>query len=283
MMYRMKKIITYDDEIVLPTCMYRIKNPNDFLKADEANINISEQGPNRKMAELEERQDKLLKKLDILYDRIKTISSICSQSTTSNTTQATKNLKQTIPTPEEIVVVLNPENLPWFLKLLLKESNLAVNVSWHIHSSVPNEKVAKIKAFVNKLKTTGNSSKINLRLIFRYGSADSELKLSSLGVPIVGNVNILRYLSYVYPSTLPYDPEDYYVDYLLDLCHLLERTPEKNKDAVTKKIFAQHKSWIYKDEFSIVDGAVYNVVKQWQNSTKYVPKSWFDKCEKKFL
>lgn len=39
----MKKIITYDDEIILPKCMYRIRNPNEFLKADEANINISEQ------------------------------------------------------------------------------------------------------------------------------------------------------------------------------------------------------------------------------------------------
>lgn len=104
-----------------------------------------------------------------------------------------------------------------------------------------------------------------------------------MGVPIVGNVNILRYLSYVYPSVLPYDSEDYYVDYLLDLCHLLERTPEKNKDAVTKKIFTERKTWIYKDEFSVVDVAVYNVVKQWQNSTKYVPKSWFDNCENKFL
>lgn len=99
----------------------------------------------------------------------------------------------------------------------------------------------------------------------------------------MGTVNILRYLSYVYPSILPYDSEDYYVDYLLDLCHLLERTPEKNKDAVIKKIFAQHKNWIYKDEFSIVDVAAFNVVKQWQNSTKHVPKSWFEKCEKKFL
>lgn len=32
------------------------------------------------MAELEHRQDQLLKKLDILYDRIKTISSICKTS-----------------------------------------------------------------------------------------------------------------------------------------------------------------------------------------------------------
>lgn len=43
MMYRMKKIINYDDEIVLPKCMYRIKNPNEFLKTDDVNINISEQ------------------------------------------------------------------------------------------------------------------------------------------------------------------------------------------------------------------------------------------------
>lgn len=74
-----------------------------------------------------------------------------------------------IPTPEEIVVDLSPDNLPWFLNVLLKESSLAVNVSWHIHSSVPNDKVAKIKAFVNKLKTAANSSKINLRLIFKCG------------------------------------------------------------------------------------------------------------------
>lgn len=48
------------------------------------------------MAELEKRQDQLLKKLDILYDRIKTISSICGQTTMTNSTQATKNLKQAV-------------------------------------------------------------------------------------------------------------------------------------------------------------------------------------------
>lgn len=49
------------------------------------------------MAELEERQDQLLKKLDILYDRIKTISSICGQTTTSSTTPVTKtSLKQAV-------------------------------------------------------------------------------------------------------------------------------------------------------------------------------------------
>lgn len=72
-------------------------------------------------------------------------------------------------TPEEIVVALNPDNLPWFLNVLLKEPSLSVNLSWHIHSSVPNEKVAKIKAFVKKLVNNGCSSNVNLRLIFQCG------------------------------------------------------------------------------------------------------------------
>ncbi|KAI5633081.1 hypothetical protein NE865_14209 [Phthorimaea operculella] len=283
-MYRMKNIITYDDEITLPKCMYHVKNPNaDFdavlgeSTADD--INISNQAPNKKMAELELRQDQLLKKLDILYDKIKTISSYCNQSSPQKEVRS-KNAKQAISTPEEIVVALSPDNLPWFINLFLKDSTLTVKVSWHIHSSVPNEKVPKIKAFVNKLKNTENGAKANLRLIFRSGSADSELKLSSLSVPIVGNVNILRYLSYLYPNILSYDDADANVDSLLDLCHQLERAPEKNKAAIINNLFAQHKEWIYNNQFSIVDVAVYNVVKQWQNSSKYVSKSWLDKCEK---
>lgn len=84
-----------------------------------------------------------------------------------------KNILFQIPTLEEIVVDLSPDNLPWYLNLLLKESCLAVNVSWHIHSSVPNEEVVKIITFFNncvvKKQTTENSSKVNLRLIFKYG------------------------------------------------------------------------------------------------------------------
>ncbi|XP_049867325.1 uncharacterized protein LOC126367704 isoform X1 [Pectinophora gossypiella] len=283
MMYRMKNIIAFDDEITLPKCMYYIKNLNEILNADD--INISNQvikflkGPNKKMAELEQRQDQLLKKLDALYDRIKTISSYCSDSTPQ--VSKAKEVKQAISTPDEIVVALNPDNLPWFINLFLKESSLTVNITWHIHSSVPKEKLPKINAFAKKLKNSNQGGKVNVRLIFKSGSADAELKLSSLSVPIVGNVNILRYLAYVYPNVLPYNGDDYYVDSLLDLCHQLEKAPEKKREAIIKKLFSQQKEWINENGFSIVDVAAYNVVKQWQNSSKYVPKNWFEKCEKK--
>lgn len=42
-MYQLKKIINHDDEVDLPKCMYRVRNPNEFLKADDVKINISEQ------------------------------------------------------------------------------------------------------------------------------------------------------------------------------------------------------------------------------------------------
>lgn len=74
-----------------------------------------------------------------------------------------------VPAPEEVVLVVNPENLPWYINKILKEHNALANVSWHIHSSVPNEKVPKIKGFVNGLKRTGCQSKINIRLIFKSG------------------------------------------------------------------------------------------------------------------
>lgn len=109
------------------------------------------------------------------------------------------------------------------------------------------------------------------------------MKLSTLDVPIVGNVNILRYLSYVYPGVIPYNANDHHVDYLLDLCHMLERTSEKNKEVIVLKLFSQQKNWIYGNDFSIVDLAVYNVIKQWKNVPKYVPKPWLDKCNKLLL
>lgn len=73
--------------------------------------------------------------------------------------------------PQEIVIISNPENLPWFLNIFLKHIK-TINVSWHIHSSVPNAKVAKVKAFFKKFQQLYQlkpESNINLRLIYKSG------------------------------------------------------------------------------------------------------------------
>ncbi|KAF9802398.1 hypothetical protein SFRURICE_009080 [Spodoptera frugiperda] len=281
MMYHMKKIIDHDKEIFLPNCMYSVKYRTDLFQEDysDSDIGISAQGSN-KMTELEQRQEQLLKKLDTLYDRIKTISTYCKV----DNIQETKISKpdKCLPAPEEVVLVLSPDNWPWYLNLILKKP-IDLNISWHIHSSVPNDKVAKIKNYVKNLQETKSNSTINLRLIFKCVSADTELKISTLDVPIVGNVNILRYLSYVYPSVIPYNTNDHQVEALLDICHLLERASDKNKEALVKKLFANEKNWINGSEFSIVDVAAYNVIKQWKNVPNYISKPWFEKTNKLFL
>ncbi|XP_075969547.1 aaRS-interacting multifunctional protein 2 isoform X2 [Anticarsia gemmatalis] len=318
MMYGMKKIVDHDAEIVLPKCMYPVKYRTIPVGEDDININISNQGSSN-MTELEQRQDQLLQKLDTLYDRIKTISLHCnSQAVRSVPKQGSinnlLNLEQrqdsllkrldllynrinaeiggntqdvkvgmfhkSVPAVEEVVLVVSPDNFPWYLNYVLKQSPVAVNISWHVHSSVPNEKIAKINNLVKNLPSLSNDSKINIRLIFKCVSADAELKLSSLAVPIVGNVNILRYLAYVYPSIISYDHNDQNMDYLLDICHMLERTPEKNKEALVNKLCAQRKDWMYGNKFTVVDLAAYNVFKQWKSVPKYVNKPWFDKCDK---
>lgn len=83
----------------------------------------------------------------------------------------------------------------------------------------------------------------------------------------------------MYPGIIPYDSNDHQMEYLLDLCHLLERSSEKNKEALFNKLSSQCKEWMYGTHFSIVDLATYNALKQFSTIPKYANKSWFDKCE----
>lgn len=282
-MYYMKCIINHEAGIILPECMYRVKNIYKFDKEDEINIGISDQvnkllkTPNKNMTELEKRQELLLNRLDVLYERIMAISHNCYPISNKDAINTEKKFQ--IPVPEEVVLIVSPENIPWYLIHILKKCS-AINVTWHIHSSVPNEKINKIQEFLKKVNISNiRNTKVNFRLIFKSVSGDSALRLSSLSVPIIGNVNILRYMAFIYPALIPYNPEDYKMDNLLDLCHLLERSFDKNKEAIISQLFSQCKDWIYNSEFTIVDLAAFNVIKQCRSTSKNVPKEWLIRCE----
>ncbi|XP_034840246.1 aminoacyl tRNA synthase complex-interacting multifunctional protein 2 isoform X2 [Maniola hyperantus] len=280
-MYHMKNLVSQEQSLVLPKCMYYIKNPIEGCLKEEMEINVCDQKmPNTQLIELEGRQDKLLEKLDNLYERIKSISSLCN----INIEEKTEKVINIISS-EEIVVVLNPNVLPWFLNKFLKEIPL-LNVTWHVHSSVPTEKIPIIDAFFGKyqdLYRVKQGCKINLRLIFKCESTTPELKFSSLSFPILGAVNIIRYLCLTYDNIAPYDYCNYEVDAMLDSAYQLETASEKSRALLISKIFPQSKEWIYRDRFSIIDLAVFNVVIQLQNGIKYVPKKWFNNCEKMIL
>ncbi|CAH2086509.1 unnamed protein product [Euphydryas editha] len=282
-MYHMKNIIYFENEVVLPKCMYTLKNPIEAsenitdIKINEQVTKFLKKMPNNQLLDLEERQDKLLHKLDILYERIKAISSLCSIKYQQESTNKTvNNIKS-----EEVVLILNSENLPWFLNIFLK-GDQPLNVAWHVHSSVPNAKISKIEAFFRKFQDLykfQTDSKVNLRLIFKDSTA-AELKLSTLGVSVMGTVNILRYLCLTYPNIVPYDYNNYEVEGLLDICYQIESASDKNKQILIPKLFTNSKKWIVDSKFSIVDLAAFNIAKQLQNSAKYVPQQWLNDCQK---
>lgn len=75
------------------------------------------------------------------------------------------------------MLILNSENLPWFLNVFLKGAQ-TLNVSWHIHSTVPSAKVTKVEDFFKKFQDLykfQTDSKVNFRLIFK-GKCLSVLK-----------------------------------------------------------------------------------------------------------
>ncbi|CAH2259240.1 uncharacterized protein LOC120624704 isoform X2 [Pararge aegeria] len=281
-MYHMKNIVSQEQLLLLPKCMYHIRNSIEECTKDETDINISDQKmPNSQLSELEDRQDKLLAKLDILYERIKNISHLCK----INTNEESKKKAVNNIIPEEVVIVLSSNALPWFLNKFLKEVK-PLNVTWHLHSSVPTEKIPKIEAFFRKyqdLYRLQMGAKINLRLIFKCESTKPELKFSSLAFPILGAVNIIRYMCLIFDNVAPYDYCNHEVDAMLDLSYQLETASEKSKALLISKLFLECKEWIHRDMFSIIDLAVFNVINQSQNGIKYVPKKWFNNCEKLIL
>ncbi|XP_026495104.1 uncharacterized protein LOC113399978 isoform X1 [Vanessa tameamea] len=281
-MYHMKNILSFEKELILPKCMYPLKNP---IEATEkvTDINISEQVtkflkkmPNTHLLDLEERQDKLLHKLDILYERIKTISSFCKlENHQEPIYKSVANNK-----PDDIVIILNVETLPWFLNIFLKSVG-TINVSWHILSTVPQAKVIKIQDFFKKfqhLYRLQKDAKINFRLIFKH-MAKTQIKVSSLSLPIRGTVSIIRYLCLIYKDIVPYDYNNHEVDGLLDIFFQIESTSDKSRQTIISKIFMYSDTWIFNNNFSIVDLAAFNIIKQMPHGYRLVPKKWFSDCE----
>ncbi|XP_047510475.1 uncharacterized protein LOC125053255 isoform X2 [Pieris napi] len=280
-MYLMKTIVPMNSCIDLPTCMYNMRNPTQEISKDDIDIKICDQNTSHTaMLDLEERQKQLLNKLDKLHDQINIIRSSCKFDNIKqdNSIVALKPIKEHL---NEVVITINQDKLPWFLKPLLTK-NPGLKYTWHIHSSVLANKIQKIQAFfknINMPPAGSNTPRVNLRIIFKKSA--TELKISSLGLPLRGNVNILRYLCEQYPNTAVYSYNDFEMENLLDTCYLLENASEAQKQILCKKLFASNDiQWVFRNQFSIIDLALYNEIKQIQNYKKLVPQKWLSNCEK---
>ena len=101
--------------------------------------------------------------------------------------------------------------------------------------------------------------------------------------PILGEVNILRYISRIIPC-LNYDTCSHDMDSVLDACYLLIMTKTKTERQILLRFISRKlgkKQWFCdREEISVVDLAVYSTIKQIPfvelNTTL---AKWLQKCE----
>lgn len=281
MMYRLKPTITYDDEIILPNCMYTLKNINgdpfindrcEKVAKRAGSLDISDQvirflkQPLNEMTELELRQVKLLEQLEDLQKQIMNVKSQCKIANTPRTEGCPAKAKRNVDNlPNEIVINVSTKNLPYSLVLLqeMLANEFILSLNFHIHSTVPLEEVKVINNFVNEIKLKKvQKGDLNVRIIFKNVGDNTELIVNStMGIPIIGEVNILRYLARLLPAHISYD-EKAETDNILDMCHLIQRssTPSKDKQDYLKTLLSSLQK--AGKNLNILDIITYSLVRQ---------------------
>ncbi|KAJ8968860.1 hypothetical protein NQ317_016783 [Molorchus minor] len=318
-MYRTRQIVRHDIAVELPQCMYTLKNihpmkngmvaSTDHVSSSAKKLDIFDQNimiylrfqiqnnhniPG--MAELEAKQEDILKQLAELKKQIISIKSdlkispvqpkkrcISSSMTTFSRTEADE-----LPV---IVINASPTNPPYSLEIVqrLLRNVITLIFSVHLHSSVsslPEGTKQLEKALVN-FSEQSNTPKVNVRLIWKKQYFDSTTELLVSHVPIRGEANLLRYLSRAIRSPLTYDsePDCIEIDSLLDICYLIVRartkTERTNLLQMLNKSLGKSQWLLGRGQASVADLAAYSAIKQASNASEISANlgKWFQRCE----
>lgn len=200
---------------------------------------------------------------------------------------------------QDLVVNVHPKNIPFSLLALQKiwQHRLALVVKCYTHSSVAalpdqNQHFAKQ---LTKLAAASTPALpvLNVSLIWKE-IANTELVCAPTSfIPIVGEVNVLRYLSRVGPKEFGYGDADLMqsleIDSALDLCHQLFVAGNNAKERLTVLRALSNKlgerRFFGGDEFAVVDIAVSSAFKQLTVSSKDIApnlNTWVKKASNLF-
>lgn len=250
-MYRTKPIIIHDQQIATPKCIYAVKNIHSKDSKEivgQSTDHVSTTNKSRileqsnhqipGMAELEAKQTEILKQLDSLKKQIISIkldlknnysNSVISQSAVSNSTS------EKLSNLPSLVINTSPTNPPHSLKILQKllQDKVELQFTSHLHSSVSEltEDAKELEQSLIIFKSKNSVPKLNIKLIWKNVGVSAELIVSR--VPILGEVNLIRYLTRIIDSSLSYcsDPDSVEIDSILDTCHQILRSKTKTERA----------------------------------------------------
>jgi len=253
-MYAVKEIFKLDEKILLPTCMYYVKNIN----ASSTNVS-SESNDDRAVHLLEDRQEKILNQLEQLKRQLQAIRK-------ANCADDEVNLDGL---KEEVVIQANPKYPPYSTLVLLKwmGAKISVGAQSLVHSSVlePDE---SLKHFFHP-SFSQHKSKCNifLRLIWTNAvDVDPLILINPIAqVGIKGEVNILRYLCNVVKLDASDACEATAIDAILDQVHgSIIHGSNKERQAAVKQFnarFGKH-SWLAANVPTIADLAAWSALCQ---------------------
>ncbi|CAH1112542.1 unnamed protein product [Psylliodes chrysocephalus] len=312
-MYRTTQIVKHDLPVKLPKCMYTLKNihsrdtkgmvaeSTDHVSTLNKNSSIFDQVKQflknnqhiSGMADLVAKQEDILKQLGDLKKQIQSIKLDLKISPTnavkpqnSFSTASTQRLTGDLP---DLVVNANPTHPPFSLEILQKllQDSINFNVTCYLHSSVSKltDNAQKLEQSLLSHKEKSGIPKINIRLIWKNVSVDTEFIVSHS--PIQGEVNLLRYLTRAIPCQLSYD--SYFdcieIDSILDICYLIVRAKTKTERAghlVTLNKYLGKSQWLGgRKTLGVADVAAYSSLKQAASSNEINSNltKWYQRCE----
>lgn len=305
-MYLMKPIVNHDFIVELPQCMYRKKNihrprntadgTEDHVSSSDKKLDIFDQNcegiPG--MAELEAKQNSILEQLAHLKKQIYSLKHDLNIQNDSSSNEIPvlvkhpnpKSNKNTIP--ENIAINVNPASPPYSLEVLqrLLQNEIGLVVTSYIHSSVVSlpEPVSQLKESLVNFKPKSGIPVIKIRLIWKNLNSNGEFLLSH--TPMVGEVNLLRFISRLTSSDLNYesDPNSVEVDSILDHCYLLVRAKTKTERTNILQVFNKSLSksqWLVgKTRAGVADIAAYSAIKQSvaPNDLSVNLGKWYERC-----
>lgn len=247
------------------------------------------------VAELVEKQNRILKRLEELKQSLLSMREEVKSCTAQKSSTKTKTLTKQVSFPSEVVINAHPAQIPYSilaLKSLWKEF-VNVEVSIFTHSSVNSSDISKAsKEFSDKVTSSNSSQNLpTLKLIIIWKNVQvTELLVSSAKfVPIFGEINMIRFFNRVGPSD--YEKENHFanqVDSVLDICHQLVSKPSKGdrQSFINSlgQILGKSSNFFNSKEVSAADVAVFSTLKNvCGNNVKELPanlSSWLQKLSK---
>jgi len=283
-MYSLKPVFELDSVVDVPSCMYSL--PVIQCSVHILGVGAAAVGQTDDLRALEARQEAIIARLERLKADVEFYkhSLGLAASSVSGVSPAQVPGGRTA----DIVVRCSPSHPTWSVPgvaRLLTRAGVSVHTSCHTHCSVASLP-DQCHAFLPTTDVSRATAQVRITLIWKDVGRDCEMMVSPLTQTMVkGEVNVLRYLSRLFPSLLSYESLGNItaVDSMLDSVASLLWVPTKERQPLMRSLVNSlgRNQFLTGNALRIVDLALFSVIKQLKLEKELQPElaKWFASTE----